>query len=42
MKEGKSYKISQHQVFEAYKLVKANKGAPGIDGMSFEEYEKKS
>jgi len=40
MKEGKSYKISQHQVFEAYKLVKANKGAPGIDGMSFEEYEK--
>ena len=40
MKEGKSYEISQHQILEAYKLVKANKGAPGIDGITFEEYEK--
>lgn len=40
MKEGKSYDISQHQVLEAYKCVKANKGAGGIDGVNFEEFEK--
>jgi RNA-directed DNA polymerase len=40
MKEGKSFEISQHQVLEAYKRVKANKGAGGIDGIGFTEYEK--
>ena len=40
MKEGKSFIISQHQVAEAYKRVKANKGAAGIDDVSFEEMEK--
>lgn len=40
MKEGKSFEISQHQVLEAYKRVKANKGAGGIDGVDFEEFEK--
>lgn len=40
MKEGKSFEISQKQVFEAYKRVKANNGAPGIDKVSFEEFEK--
>lgn len=40
MKEGKSYEISQHQVMEAYKRVKANQGAAGIDGVTFSEYEK--
>lgn len=40
MKEGKSYDISQHQVLEAYNCVKANKGAGGIDGVNFEEFEK--
>lgn len=40
MKEGKSFEISQKQVLEAYKRVKANKGAPGIDKVSFEEFEK--
>lgn len=39
MKEGKSYVISQHQVLEAYKRVKANKGAGGIDGIDFEKFE---
>ena len=40
MKEGKSYEISQHQVIEAYKRVKANQGAAGIDGVTFSGYEK--
>jgi len=40
MKEGKSFEISRHQVLEAYKRVKANHGAPGIDGISCTEFEK--
>lgn len=40
MEEGKSFEITQHQVLEAYKRVKANQGAGGIDGMDFEEFEK--
>jgi RNA-directed DNA polymerase len=40
MKEGKSFEISQQQVLEAYKRVKANHGAAGIDGITFEAYEK--
>lgn len=37
--EGKSFLISKHLVLEAYKCVKANKGAGGIDGINFEKYE---
>ena len=40
MDGGKSFQISKHRVLEAYKLVKANHGAGGIDGVDFEEYEK--
>jgi RNA-directed DNA polymerase len=40
MKEGKSFEIPQHQVLEAYKRVKANHGAGGIDGVNFAEFEK--
>lgn len=40
MKEGKSFEISKHQVLEAYKRVKANQGAGGIDGVDFTEFEK--
>ena len=40
MKEGKSFEITQHQVLEAYKRVKANRGAGGIDGVDFEEFER--
>lgn len=40
MKEGKSFHISKHQVLEAYKCVKANHGAGGVDGIDFEIYEK--
>ena len=37
MKEGKSFEISKHQVLEAYKRVKANHGAAGIDFTNFEQ-----
>jgi len=40
MGERKSFEISRHQVLEAYKRVKANYGAGGIDGVSIEEFEK--
>lgn len=40
MNKGKSFEISQQQVLEAYKLVKANKGAAGVDGITFDIYEK--
>ncbi|WP_414705310.1 reverse transcriptase domain-containing protein [Pseudobacteroides sp.] len=40
MSEGKSFEISRHQVLEAYKRVKANHGAGGVDGIDFEEFEK--
>lgn len=31
MQEGKSFQISKHQILHAYKCVKANKGAGGIE-----------
>ncbi len=40
MNEGKSFQISQESVLEAYKRVKANKGAAGVDRVNFEDYEK--
>jgi RNA-directed DNA polymerase len=36
---GKSFDISKWEVWEAYERVKANKGAPGVDGCSLEEFE---
>ena len=38
--EGKSYQIPKTLVWEAYKKVKRNKGAPGADGQSIEDFEK--
>lgn len=40
MVEGKSFQIPKHQILLAYKLVKANHGASGIDGVDFAEYER--
>ncbi len=40
MKEGKSFQISQNEVLNAYKAVKANKGAGGVDGVELEEFNK--
>jgi group II intron reverse transcriptase/maturase len=37
---GKSFEISKWEVQEAYEKVKANKGAPGVDGRSIEVFEK--
>jgi len=35
----KSFSISKQAVFEAYRRVKANKGAAGVDGVSIEQFE---
>ena len=37
---GKPFDISKRAVWEAWEKVKANKGAPGVDGQSIEEFEK--
>jgi RNA-directed DNA polymerase len=40
MKEGKSFEIAPENVREAYRRVKANQGASGIDKITISEYEK--
>lgn len=39
MNKGKSFEISRHLIFDAYREVKANKGAGGIDGLNIEKFE---
>ena len=39
MSGSKSFSISKQVIFEAYRRVKANKGAAGVDGVSIEEFE---
>src|SRR6202051_4455982 len=41
MSEAKPFCISKKEVWEAYKRVKANKGAAGVDEQSIEDFEKK-
>ena len=36
---GKSFDISKWEVWEAYRQVKANRGAPGVDGVTLEEFD---
>ena len=36
----KPFDISKREVWEAWERVKANKGAPGVDGCSIEDFEK--
>lgn len=40
MKKARSFDISQQQVMAAYKMVKANRGAAGVDKVSLEAFEK--
>ncbi|MBV8522987.1 MAG: group II intron reverse transcriptase/maturase [Acetobacteraceae bacterium] len=40
MSEAKPFGISKRAVWEAYKRVKANQGAAGVDGQSIEDFEK--
>ena len=40
MNTAKSFEISKHVVLEAYKRVKANKGAAGVDNETMEMLEK--
>ena len=40
MSKAKPFSISKRVVFEAYKRVKANKGAAGVDGESIADFEK--
>jgi len=39
LEQAKPFCINKRQVWEAYKRVKANKGAAGVDGQSLEEFE---
>ena len=39
MAQGKSYEISKQVVWEAYKRVKANRGAAGVDQQSLADFE---
>ena len=40
MTQDKSYAISKQVVWEAYKKVKANRGAAGVDRQSLDDFEK--
>jgi RNA-directed DNA polymerase len=37
--DGKSFAIPKQLVWEAWRQVKANKGAPGVDGQDLDEFE---
>jgi group II intron reverse transcriptase/maturase len=37
--QGKSFEISKWEVWEAFRQVKANQGAPGVDGQSIADFE---
>ena len=40
MSEAKPFDISKRQVWEAYKVVKANDGAAGVDRQEIEDFDK--
>jgi len=37
---GRSFAVSKREVWKAYQKVKANKGAPGVDGVMLDEFDK--
>ena len=38
--EGKPFDIARQEVWDAYQQVKANRGGPGVDGVSIEVFDK--
>jgi RNA-directed DNA polymerase len=40
MNKAKPFCIAKREVWEAYKQVKANRGAAGVDGQSIEDFER--
>ncbi|MFC1816460.1 hypothetical protein ACFL0M_11125 [Thermodesulfobacteriota bacterium] len=40
MRKAKSFNISKREVWEAYKRVKANRGAAGVDNQSWDAFDK--
>jgi RNA-directed DNA polymerase len=36
---GKPFEISKREVWQAWEKVRSNKGAPGVDGCSIEDFE---
>jgi len=39
MVKAKSFEIAKREVWEAYKRVKANRGAAGVDGVTIAKFE---
>ena len=39
VRQDKPFKIDKRQVYEAYKAVKSNAGAAGVDGQTIEQFE---
>jgi len=39
MLQDKPFAISRQAVWDAYRRVKANRGAPGVDGQTLQEFE---
>jgi len=37
--QGKPFDISKWEVWDAFQEVRKNKGAPGVDGVTIEEFE---
>ena len=40
MRKAKSFNISKREVWEAYKRVKSNRGAAGVDNQTFDAFDK--
>ncbi len=39
VEEAKSFDVSKREVWEAYKRVKAKRGAAGVDGVTMEQFD---
>jgi RNA-directed DNA polymerase len=41
MDKAKPFRIAKREVWEAFKQVKANQGAAGVDGQSIEDFDRR-